>query len=193
MANYFTNSHEVLDNKLNITDPVLFNIKEQSIVTKKSAIILKEFPKVYNFDYLKHIHKVLFEDIYDFAGNTRTVNITKPDSNTPFAHFEYIGSGAERIFSILKQQDYLANLKREDYAIKIADLAADLNALHPFREGNGRSIRLFLIKISDHNGFILDYSQVSSKDLIQADKEAFEGNNDSLIKIYEKAILATRN
>lgn len=136
MANYFTDSQEVLENKLNITDPALFNIKEQYIVTKKSAIILKEFPKVYNLDYLKYIHKLLFEDIYDFAGKIRTVNITKPDSNTPFAHFEYIGSEAERIFSNLEQEDYLANLKRENYTIKIADLAADLNALHPFREGN---------------------------------------------------------
>lgn len=62
-----------------------------------------------------------------------------------------------------------------------------------FEKVTGRSIRLFLIKISDHNGFVLDYSQVSSKDLIQADKEAFEGNSNSLIKIYEKAILTIQN
>jgi cell filamentation protein len=186
VTDYFTDDDSQLQNKLGITDSEQLVAKEQEIVAQKSALILAENPpNQLNINYLKYIHRVLFEDIYDFAGQFRTVDIMKPDSNVPFAHAEFIQPEIQRIFRELTNQYYLRGLPDESFIDKIAELAADLNALHPFREGNGRTIRLFLIILADQAGFLLDYSQVSSTELITADKLAFEGNISSLIKVYK--------
>jgi cell filamentation protein len=160
-------------------------------VANKTVNLFKEpAPKDFDFNYLKHIHKVLFEDIYDFAGHIRTVDIAKPDSTVPFAHTEYIESEAERIFSELENKQYLNNLDRDSFIYAIVDLSSALNALHPFREGNGRTIRLFLILLADCAGYLLDYSQVTTEELISADKIAFEGNISPLVSVYQKVVVS---
>ncbi len=173
MADYFADNNP-LKNKLGISDPRLLHEAEETIVVNKTTnLFIETPPKDFDLNYLKHIHKVLFEDIYDFAGHIRTVDITKSDSAVPFAHAEYIESEARHIFSELKNKNYLNNLDQDSFIHTIADLSAVLNALHPFREGNGRTIRLFLILLADHAGYLLNYGQVSSEELIGADKNGF--------------------
>jgi cell filamentation protein len=191
MSDYFVDGDDVLENNLGISDPYDLMHAEQEIAAKKSAMLLGESPEVFDLNYLKHIHKALFEDIYDFAGQIRTVDIAKPGANAPFAHAEYIEAEAERIFSSLSGKKYLINMDRQTFVHEIANLSAELNALHPFREGNGRTIRLFLILLADYAGYLLDYSQVSAEDLINADKTAFEGNGNLLYEIYNKITFKT--
>ena len=189
MTNYFVYD-DLLQNKLGISDPKDLKKAEQQIVSEKSAIILNEKPQnILNFDYLLHIHKILFEDIYYFAGQIRTIDIAKPDSSIPFAYARFIDIEAKRIFSILNNKNYLSNNSKSEFAKEIAELSADLNALHPFRDGNGRTIRLFLIMLADNAGYLLDYSQVSSKELIDADKRAFDGDIKPLLNIYKKVVI----
>lgn len=191
MSDYFVDGDNVLENKLGISDPHQFMLAEQEITAKKSALLLSESSAVFDFNYLKHIHKVLFEDIYNFAGQIRTVDIAKPGAIAPFAHAEYIEAEAKQIFSNLYDKKYLINMVKSTFVHEIADLSAELNALHPFREGNGRTIRLFLILLADHAGYLLDYSQVSAEELINADKVAFEGNSDFLYEMYNKITFKT--
>jgi cell filamentation protein len=188
VADYFVDgdNDEVIENKLGITDPLALVEAEQDIVTKKSAMLLGEKPTVFNFDYLLHIHKQLFEDIYNFAGKIRVVDMVHPEASVPFAYVEFIKSEAERIFSELRLKYYLVGLDRATFVQEIASLSTELNALHPFREGNGRAIRLFLIMLADHAGYLLDYSQVSSDKLISADKLAYEGDLQPIMAVYEK-------
>ena len=77
MDDYFVDGDDVLENKLGITDSDKLKVTEQEIVTNQTTDILSESPVVFDLDYLLHIHKVLFDDIYDFAGKLRTVNIAK--------------------------------------------------------------------------------------------------------------------
>lgn len=191
MADYFVDGDDVLDNKLGISDPQQFKEAEQAIVTNKTATLLGETSTAFNFNFLLHIHAVLFEDIYSFAGKVRIVDIAKPEASAPFAYAKFIEPEAERIFSELKSKRYLTGLDTQSFVQQIAGLSAELNALHPFREGNGRAIRLFLILLADHAGYLLDYSQVSSKELIEADKLAFEGNPKPLLLVYEKVTIET--
>lgn len=191
MADYFVDGDDVLENKLGITDQQELKEAEQNIVAKKSAALLSEASTVFDFNFLLHIHEVLFEDIYSFAGKIRTVDIAKPEASAPFAYAKFIESEAERIFSELNSKTYLVGLDRQVFVQEIASLSAELNALHPFREGNGRAIRLFLILIADNAGYLLDYSQVSSKELIKADKLAFEGDLKPLLAMYERVTLKT--
>jgi cell filamentation protein len=192
MADYFADDNP-LKNKLGISDPRSLHETEETSVANKTAELFQETPpNDFDLIYVKHIHKVLFEDIYDFAGHIRTVDITKPDSAVPFAHVEYIESEAGRIFGELKSKNYLVGLNREDFIQAVSELSADLNALHPFREGNGRTIRLFLILLADQAGYLLNYGQVSTDELIKADKLAFEGDIDPLIAVYQKVVMSKK-
>ena len=188
MADYFVAGDEILENKLGIVDPDDFKVAEQEIVTSKSADVLSEAPKAFGPGYLLHIHKVLFDDIYDFAGKIRTVDIAKPDASAPFAYVQFLEAESKRIFEELANKSYFKGLDARTFIQEITNLAAQLNALHPFREGNGRVIRLFLIMLADNAGYLLDYSQVSADELISADKLAFEGEIKSLHSVYIRVV-----
>ena len=188
MADYFVDGDDVLENKLGITDSDKLKAAEQEIVTNQTANILSESPVVFGLDYLLHVHRVLFDDIYDFAGKLRTVDIAKPDAKAPFAYARFLESESKQVFDDLKSKKYLLSLCKQDFVKEIASLAAELNALHPFREGNGRTIRLFLIMLADNAGYLLDYSQISADELIDADKLAFEGDIKPLLEVYSQVI-----
>lgn len=186
MADYFVDGEDVLENKLGITDARELKAAEQDIVTNNTVSLLNAAVTTFDFAFLLHVHRVLFHNIYDFAGQVRTVDIAKPDAKAPFAYAQLIGAESMRIFNNLSGANYFVELNKRDFVKKITLLAAELNALHPFREGNGRSIRLFLILLADHAGYLLDYSLVSSEELISADKLAFEGNMEPLFAMYKK-------
>jgi cell filamentation protein len=188
VADYFVDGDNVLENKLGITGAAELRVKEQEIVTNRTGDILEESPTVFDLDYLLYVHKILFDEIYDFAGKFRTVDIAKPDAKVPFAYVRFLESESKRVFDDLKSKKYLFGLSRQDFVKEVANLAAELNALHPFREGNGRAIRLFLIMLADHAGYLLDYSQVSADELIRADKLAFEGDMRPLLEVYSQVV-----
>lgn len=189
-ADYFVNDDDtVLKNKLGIIDKQRLNEAEQEIVTKNTAALLNTPSTDFSFNGLLDIHKVLFDEMYDFAGKVRTVDIAKPEMHTPFAYARFIPAEATRIFDTLSAKNFLSGLDGKDFIIEIAQLASELNALHPFREGNGRTIRLFLILLADRAGYLIDYSQVSAKELIEADRRAFEGNSDALVAVYKKSVI----
>ena len=189
MSDYFVDGGSALHNKLGITDGDLLRKREDDLVALRISEVLSEpAPHEFNFDYLLALHRRLFGEIYGFAGQIRTVNIMKPDGEAPFAYADFIPREATRIFARLKHDRYLVDLNKGEFVQKISDFAADLNALHPFREGNGRTIRLFLVLLAKHAGYIVDYSQVSHDDVVLADKMAFGGNYSALIKVYDRII-----
>ena len=188
MADYFVDGEDILENKLGIHDLEALRSAEQEIVANKTADILNEPVEAFGLGYLLHVHRVLFEDIYAFAGKMRTVDIAKPDVVTPFAHVQFLEVESKRIFDDLKKKNYLNNLDQKNFVEEITRLAAELNALHPFRDGNGRAIRLYLIMLTDNSGYLLDYSQVSAAEIIDADIRAFEGDIKALIEVYAKAV-----
>lgn len=182
MSDHFVN--DILPNKLGITNQQELMGYEEKIVAEKIINLLKESEAFEpDLDYFKHIHKVLFEDLYDFAGQFRTVDIVKTDSNFPFCFALFLPSESERIFGDLKAKNYLKNLKKPDFIQGIADFSTELNALHPFREGNGRTSRMYLMIIAYLAGYLLDYSLVSANEIIAADRAAFEGDDSKLITI----------
>lgn len=102
---------------------------------------------------------------------------------------DFILPEADRIFEKLQSENYLKDKPIDQFADSIAELAMDLNALHPFREGNGRTIRLFLQLLAGNAGFLIDYDIVSHEDLIEVDKQAFLGNDKPIREMY-RAIIA---
>lgn len=150
----------MLKNKLNITDEVELSKIEEKI-TKLKALELYDSGKINNievgtFKGLAEIHKYLFDDIYDFAGKIRTINIAK--GNFRFASVLYLKD-------ILKTIDEMP----EDNYDNIIKKYVEMNVVHPFREGNGRITRIWLDLILKKNlGQVVDWSKVCKEDYLLA-------------------------
>ena len=142
-----------LINKLDIRDEKQLDIIESHITLAKISI-LQQTPINGNFDFehYKAIHKFIFEDLYDWAGIPRTVNLSK--KGTSFAKAENIEAIAAVCFERLKSQNYFKNL--------------DTNNLHPFREGNGRTQRVFLSHLAQNAGYEMDFSKIDTDTLMLA-------------------------
>ena len=146
---------------------------------------LNEKPLKGNFDfnYLKCIHKYLFQDIYRWAGDIRNCNIAKQDL---FCLTEHIESFGNEVFDKLKKEKYFKDYDFETKLDKLVELFADINALHPFREGNGRSQRIFIESLAKINGIYLDLTNVSKMDMIIASHESINGNYTKLKNVFIK-------
>ena len=150
----------MLKNKLGITNQIeLADVEEK--ITKKKALELFETKKLSNievgtFKGLAEIHKYLFEDIYDFAGKIRTENISK--SNFRFASAMYLKEALNKIDK-MPQSNF----------DEIIEKYIEMNIAHPFREGNGRSTRIWLDMIlKEEIGKVIDWSKVNKEDYLLA-------------------------
>lgn len=123
-----------LRNKFNITNSEELTIAEMEYTSLTIAEI-KENPIKgdFNLKHLQDIHKHIFRDVYDWAGELRTVNISK---GNPFCNCMYIEAEAERIFSELKKENYLIGISKLNICDKLAYYLGEINVLHPFREKN---------------------------------------------------------
>lgn len=150
----------MLDNKLGINSSTDLALVEERI-SKKKAVILFDEHIIHNikcgrFSTLQVIHKYLFEDIYDFAGKVRTVNIAK--GNFRFAPIIYIEEA-------LKNIDQMPQSNFDE----IIEKYVEMNVAHPFREGNGRSTRIWLDHIlKNEMGKVIDWSKVDKEDYLLA-------------------------
>lgn len=176
----------VLVNKLNIRDNEKLYEAERKITAFRLQELIKE-PVDGNFD-LKHlcdIHRYIFQDIYTWAGELRTVDIAK--SNL-FCKVQYIEEAGKKIFDSLRKDDYLTNLSRDEFIIKIAYYFSEINALHPFREENGRTQREFIRLLALEAGYKLMLSNVTEDEMMEASKESFLCDYSSMEKLFKKAI-----
>lgn len=149
-----------LENKLGITDPAeLARMEEKISKTKALALFetgLLDTFEVGTFEGLAEIHKYLFEDIYDFAGEIRTINIAK---------------GGFRFAPLMYLEAALANIAKMPQSTfeEIIEKYVEMNVAHPFREGNGRSTRIWLDSILKKElGRVVDWSKVDKEDYLLA-------------------------
>lgn len=173
---------DILINKLNIKDEKFLYDTERKLVSLRiDELIDNPIKGDFDFNHLKSIHKFLFQDIYKWAGTPRTCAIAKKDL---FCLPEFIDSYANDVFNGLVHDNYLIQYNYEETIKKLVDLFSDINALHPFREGNGRSQREFIEELAKINGIDLDLTQVSKMDMIIASHEAINGHNDKLHALF---------
>ena len=150
----------ILDNKLNITDAVeLARVEEKLSKAKAHQLFTTGFLdslEVGSFQALASIHRYLFDDIYDFAGKIRTVNIAK--GNFRFAPVMYLDAALKNI-TTMPQSSF----------DEIIEKYVEMNIAHPFREGNGRSTRIWLDQILKHElKKVMDWSKVDKGDYLLA-------------------------
>src|SRR6201996_9173122 len=132
---YTYRNSTVLKNKLDLRIQAELDAFEAEISSARAEEPLPE--GTLDFKHYCAIHHHLFQDVYDWAGQPRTVRIAK--GGNPFCFPENIRGQATNLFAALRQAHYLQVLQAEDFAQKAAHFLAELNAIHAFREGNGRS------------------------------------------------------
>lgn len=185
----YPQSH-VLKNKLNITNQGELETAECAITAvKTSQASVSHINGNFDFEHLKRIHKFLFEDIYDWAGCIRTVNISKGNQ---FCRVDYIETQINDLFKKLKDENYLLDCKTiDEIGKRLAYYLGEINVIHPFREGNGRTQRLFIEHLAYHAGYELDFMKISSQDMLEASVKAYACEYDLMEKIIIRALTKT--
>jgi cell filamentation protein len=165
---YTYDGTDVLKNKFGIKDQAELEELEKLITTAKIAELeIKPIPGNFDFDHLKKIHKHIFEDIYEFAGQIRQENIAKDFFS--FGDARFIESGAKELFGQLKQENYLKVMSPEKFSERAAHYLAEINVLHPFREGNGRSQREFTRTLAKNADYKIEWNRrVSKREMMDA-------------------------
>ena len=142
----------VLINKLDLREQAELDAFEAEITSQRAGEALPDGRL--DVAHYQSIHRHLFQDVYAWSGDFRTVRIAKDGSM--FCYPENITAEMQKLFGILSDAHYLRDLPPENFAERAAHFLAELNAIHPFREGNGRTQLVFLTLFSDRAGHPLD-------------------------------------
>jgi len=161
----------VLRNRLGIRDDALLEKAERAFVGRRE----KEGVPTGRFDlkHLRAIHRHLFQDIYDWAGEIRTVEIRKGTSQFQFVRF--IETGMADVHARLVKADHLRRLERDAFVGAAAEIIGDVNYVHPFREGNGRTQLLWLDQLAEVAGHPIDLTTFTAERWMPACQEAHAG------------------
>ena len=141
--------------------------------------------------HLRAIHRHLFQDVFPWAGELRVVNISK--GNSMFGPALHIASALEDALAKLQREDLLINLSAPAFAMRAAFYLGEINAIHPFREGNGRAQREFIRQLALHAAHPLSWEGFTQQQMTDASIASHtRGDNAQLAAIIEAALLSTR-
>lgn len=176
---------DVLINKLGLTDKAALEAAEIELSQLRVDQFEPDFDDI-SLPALRAIHFYLFQDIYDWAGELRTVDISKGGAR--FTNVRRIEPESDKLFGQLAQEDYLTGLPREQFVARLAHYYCELNVIHPFRDGNGRAQRLMFEVISINAGFALRWLPIGGAEWLDANIAAYNGQLAPLIGLLDRAL-----
>ncbi len=176
----------VLKNKLSLESQDSLFLAEQYYVGQR----LIEGTPAGNFDlkHLKAIHRHLFQDLYEWAGQIRTINLSKDGDS--FLDYRRIEAGIAYVHRRLAADDYLKDTASTLFAGKAATLIGDINHAHPFREGNGRTQLAYLELLAIGAGHRIDLEKFRRDSWIAASQAANYGRYEHMAACIEAALIA---
>jgi fido (protein-threonine AMPylation protein) len=182
---YLDPASGVLKNRFGITDTATLEASEADLVAARSReLSLAPLKGRFDLAHLQAIHRYLFGDVYDWAGQLRTIDISK--GGFLFAHHAHIGSAAVPIFQKLAEEKYLAGLGPAAFSERAGHYLGELNALHPFREGNGRAQREFVSHLARATGYYIAWKNVKQAEMLEASIDSFKGDTSRLAAIIRE-------
>ena len=155
----------LLRNLPDITDPDVLLFVESGAVTKRLQELYEKPIKIKGIDTLFEIHRHLFQDIYVWAGKKRTVEISKDGKQ--FFPKSYFDNAFRYIEQLIAEFKIIPKDKKKLLAEKLAEILDNINYLHPFREGNGRTQREFLRLLAIEKGLILNLNPPDNKSVYE--------------------------
>lgn len=167
----------VLINKFGVKDlDTLHQIEREYSMARYFELKSKGITGNFSFKHLQSVHKYLFQDVYEWAGQVRKENISK---GTIFCLVQYIEYQYSELYKWLKKEKYLSEiLDKEELSGKMAYFFGELNMIHPFREGNGRTQRLFIEQLCLKNKkFEVNFKNISNEEMLNASIESARKKN----------------
>ena len=166
----------ILINQANIRNQQKLDLFELAMTTHRFGEPLPDGR--YSISHYCAIHRHLFQDVYPWAGKIRTIRISK--NGSMFCYPENIKRELTKVLYALKSKSYLGGLQRSDFAVAAAHFLAELNAIHAFRDGNGRVQLAFLALIAFRAGHPLNLERLKPKVFLKIIIESFNGNEELL-------------
>lgn len=176
---------DVLVNQAGLREQAALDAFEAD-VTAVRLLQLSEQPIAGRFDlsHLCAIHRHLFQDVYAWAGQLRTVDISKGGSR--FANCSLIERYLRGQLDGLPGENWFRGLPPEQFVVRMAWLMGEINAAHPFRDGNGRTQRAFCAQLADEAGYFIDFTETTSDEMIAAMIASFHGRDLELITLLKR-------
>jgi cell filamentation protein len=185
-------SSDVPDNRFGLT--VLADLqRRETPLALRRLLELQQEPIAGNFDteHLLAIHRYIFQDVYDWAGELRTVNISKAQAIFPPPQF--LKSSLDALFAELASESCLRLLPPSAWAHRAAYFLGEINAVHPFREGNGRTQREFIRELAQAAGHRLVWASLTQEEMIRASQLSFVRKDYSALeRILAATLIASR-
>lgn len=184
---YLQDDGRTLRNLVGARNPSELRYIEDALVEAR-ALALREhaLPATYDLDGLRSIHRHLFQDVYEWAGEARTVEIRKGD--VFFAPAARIEDSMREVADFVAATDNLRDVAPADVAHSLADVYAVVNHVHPFREGNGRTQREYLTALARESGHHVDWLGISGAENDYASHAAREGDRSPMRAMFERAV-----
>jgi cell filamentation protein len=179
----YSNENGVLHNLANIEDEKVLLAYESLKVSKRVEELFEDPIKINDSSSLLTIHHYLFQDVYRWAGQVRTVNISK--SGKPFFDGERFSFGFQYIDNLISEYRKIPTSDKPELAQKLAEILDNVNYLHPFREGNGRTQREFLRLLALEKSLILNLNPADNKNVYE---RYMEGTINGDVKVLSGLI-----
>ena len=184
--------NEVPSNKLHLTSYADLQRRETPLALRR-LVELQHRPILGSFDvaHLHAIHRYLFQDVYDWAGEIRSVTISKPGAMFPPP--QHLRPSLDSLFRELAGEKFLKDLSAPAWANRAAYYLGEINAIHPFRGGNGRTQREFIRELAFAGGHSLVWADQTPEEMIDAAKRSFLGRDHSALEHILKISLGIRS
>lgn len=186
---YIDDQTGVLRNKLGYATEEELDAAESDFASSEIAIIIQEMHRErqeLTAELFLGLHKQIFGALYDWAGQLRTVEVSK--GATSFARVEYLEANLRQLLEELLTDEYWQADSREQLVARLAYYYGELNVLHPFREGNGRTIRTFLSLMADGRNHYIAWDEMTGEENIQASIASYNGDDAPLVRLLSRIV-----
>jgi cell filamentation protein len=181
----YTDANGVLVNKLGITSAVALSQAEADLsLAAVLHLSTHPLPGSYDLDHLRGFHRRIFSAVYAWAGQIRTVDIARTSRDT-FCLWPFIESYSAGVFNGLSTETLLEGLTRNAFVARLAHYYGEVNAIHPFRDGNGRTQRAFFAQLARDAGWRIAWSELDRSVNDTASSAALQGDTKPLIVMFE--------
>jgi cell filamentation protein len=184
----YVDANGVLLNKLSITSSIALSQAEADLsLAAMLRLSVHPLPGPYDLDHLRGFHRQIFGAIYAWAGELRTVDIARTARDV-FCRWPFIEPYAAGVFADLAAEKKLVGMARNTFVARLGHYYGEINAIHPFREGNGRTQRAFLGQLARDAGWRIAWSQLDADENNAASAAALQGDNELLLAMFERIV-----
>jgi len=182
---YFYAGRNVMSNRLGIHQAKQLEEAAYEFTALRAAT-LELGPVARGLPHLCAIHRHLYQDIFEWAGEIREVNIYQGD--TRFCNFDYIEKEGNALMQALEDEEWLQGLEKSAFIERLAHYYCEINVLHPFRIGNGIAERIFFEQLAIHAGYRLDWRGIEPDTWSAANQSGAMGDLSALIAIFTQVV-----